>query len=512
MFISIAETSRLIPQPAERPLFLDVKGPEFITDAKVPRSLKVFRGFRLHKAFMATSDFTTTQIVIPRPQGEDTPHVVNYWKPRTIPAYRGSGNVEAPLAVATTDHWNRLNDCVYPACLVDFQQRFEASKGAPPGTKQRVLGMAFISTGNTSTSLADSSTQSGTPFGTGGSMASVTKVIQEIFAVKVDALQDLSFIRETDRALARAFAAEFTRLQLIVGEDLNTSLRGLAIDLKRAAGDLIRDLDVACREITGLPSTNPSMGLALGRFHRTVQMKLAVPLLWLDSAREDMQRFLQTRLSEPHARKTLTSLQACLADKLDAHEQRVQDIATSQSLDDPDVALRVLVGMAASPPVDTKLFPGSMEGLLGSLGIDAADTGNPPASCKEGVARRWAAITQEAIWRIEGRDTPIEITSGMPQGLHLGYEDDFLHRRTGDIPRVFSDPEFLMEIGHSTYNWGCPNPAEGQRTYQVAQIPPPHHFQWIYQVAQGHLRIANHRHRLRCWMSQTQNQQGQLAL
>ena len=464
LFVSITEASRLVPQPAERPLFLDVRGPEFVTNAQVPRSPKVFRGFRLHKTYMATPGSKAVQVVLPRLRGEGTPPVASYWKPRTIPAYRGGGNVEAPLAVASTDHWNQINDCVYPACLADFRQRFEASKGAPPETNPLVIGTAFISTGDASTSLPGSSTQSSTPTKSSGSVEAATKIIQEILAVRVEALQDLSLVRETDRALARAFAAEFSRIQLVVGDDLNTSLRGLAVDLKNATSDLLKDLDTAYRGMTGQATVSPSMGLAMSRFQRLVQMKLAAPLLRLDAAREDIQTFLRTRLSESHARKVLTSYQTSLAEKVEAHESRIRDIAIRKTLEDPEVALRIMVGMAASLPIETKLFPSYLNGVLGSLGIGATDTGNPPASPKEGVARRWATITQEAIWRMEGKSTPVEVAPEVPQGLHLGYEDDFLSRRTEDIPRVFSDPEFLMEIGHSAYGWDCPKPADGQES------------------------------------------------
>ena len=52
----------------------------------------------------------------------------------------------------------------------------------------------------------------------------VHKILAQIFALKVETVQEMGFVQETDRALARALMSEFVRLQLIVGEDLNTSL------------------------------------------------------------------------------------------------------------------------------------------------------------------------------------------------------------------------------------------------------------------------------------------------
>ena len=230
--------------------------------------------------------------------------MVNYWKARTIPEYPGGSTIDVPLAVAAADHWNQLKDPVYPACLLGFQKKHEASKGITPEA-----GLPTTETASTST--ASSSTHSAATSETNEVAAPVKRILQEIFAVKVETMQDMGFIRETDQALARAFATEFARLQLIVGEDLNTSLRGLK-----------------------------------------------------------------------------TSVMTSLVDKLTSHEQRIQDLVLEHTLEEPEVSLQVLVGLGAYQPIDTKLFPGIMEGLLGSLGIDVTGGGNPPTSSKEGVARR----------------------------------------------------------------------------------------------------------------------------
>ena len=52
----------------------------------------------------------------------------------------------------------------------------------------------------------------------------VHEILSQIFALKVETMQEMGFIQETDRALARTLMSEFVWLQLIVGEDLNNSL------------------------------------------------------------------------------------------------------------------------------------------------------------------------------------------------------------------------------------------------------------------------------------------------
>ena len=49
----------------------------------------------------------------------------------------------------------------------------------------------------------------------------------------------MGFVRETDRALARALMSEFVRLQLIVGEDLNTSLQAMYAEMETSTSKLL---------------------------------------------------------------------------------------------------------------------------------------------------------------------------------------------------------------------------------------------------------------------------------
>ena len=115
------------------------------------------------------------------------------------------------------------------------------------------------------------------------------------------------------------------------------------------------------------------------------------------------------------------------------------------------------MGLGADQPLDTKFFPGIMEGLLGSHGINATGGKDPPTSSKEGAARMWATTIQNAICRMEKRDIPPEITQGMPSGLHISYEEDFLHCQTTQVPRVFTDPKFLPGMANSVYDLPIPS-------------------------------------------------------
>ena len=246
----------------------------------------------------------------------------------------------------------------------------------------------------------------------------------------------MGFIREVDRALAKSIMSEFIRLQLIVGDDLNTSLWAMHADLEATTDELIRDLDIAAQNSTDLPSENPSVRVALHRFKELVKLKLTLLLAQVDAAHEDIDRFLQHRLEELHSQADMTNLIESLSQRVAAHQSRVHQIVYSEPLKHAEVAQRVLMGMAADQPVESNFFPGILEGLLGRLSIAAPGEKNPPTMSKEGAARLWASAVLDAVQKTEKRRVRLETSesSGMPPGLHPNYEEDFLNCQSHQVP------------------------------------------------------------------------------
>ena len=201
-------------------------------------------------------------------------------------------------------------------------------------------------------------------------------------------MQEMGFVRETDRALARALMSEFVRLQLIVGEDLNTSLRVMHAEMETVTSELLRDLDIASHNAMEVPSANPSVRVALDHFNQLVRLKLVLLLTQLDAAREDMERFLHYHLSQLHAQTELRSLLSNLTERIAAHQCRVRQIVQGEALKNIEVSQSVLVGLGADQPIESNFFPGVLEGLLGSLGINAAG-GKKPQPPPEKVLPRW---------------------------------------------------------------------------------------------------------------------------
>ena len=335
MFIHITEASQVIPHPTERPLFLDVKHPSLITDSNAPRPPQVFRGFKLHKVHLVEEDTRTTQVAIPHLEGENIHHRIIYQKPQIIPEFCMSETIEAPLAVADEKHWNILKDPMFPACLVGFKDRHETSKGTTSQAGPSTRGMTLMTTLSSATG---SSSQSAPTSDVNEVREQVHEILAQIFALKVETVQEMGFVRETDRALARALMSGFVKLQLIVGEDLNTSLQAMHAEMETTTSKLLRDLDIASHNAMEVPPANPSVRVALDCFNQLVKLKLVLLLTQLDAAREDMGRFLHYCLSQLHAQTELRSLLRNLTERMAAHQCRVCQIVQSEALKNIEVS------------------------------------------------------------------------------------------------------------------------------------------------------------------------------
>ena len=381
MFVQINEASKVIPLPYVQPLFLDVPTTSDVMDSNKPKSPHAFRAFRLHRVIYMEGSTLTTQVAFPHLGGKTESHLLNFQKQQLIPELCELPLLSVALAVADDEHWNIANDPIYPACLAEFRKRH--------GNK--FVKMSGTGGGSPTLAMTPPSVTSPKPpptpiLGDHEVMELVRDTLDQVYALHLETLQEMGFIREVDRALAKSIMSEFIRLQLIVGEDLNTSLWAMHADLEATTDELIRDLDIAVQNSTDLSSENPSVRVVLHRFKELVKLKLTLLLAQVDAACEDMDRFLQNRLEELCSQADMRNLIESLSQRVAAHQSRVCQIVYIEPLKHAEVTQRVLMGMAADQPMESNFFPGILEGLLGRLGIAAPGEKNPPTSSKEGAA------------------------------------------------------------------------------------------------------------------------------
>ena len=250
--------------------------------------------------------------------------------------------------------------------------------------------------------------------------------MDQLHNLHLETVQEMGFIQGVDQAMAKSIMVEFLRLRLITRDNLSTTLRTWHADMEATTEEFLRDLESAAQTSTTLPSKNAAIEVALYKYRELAKLKLALPLAQLDTAQEEMEKFIQHHLEEMQSQQEMRHLVVELSSKVTAHQSRVCQVLCSKPLRHAEVAQLILVGMAADQPLESNYFPGLLEGLLGRLGIAALGESKPPTSSREGAGHLWSSTMHEAVLWMEQREVETPGSAGLPQCLDLHYEEDFL--------------------------------------------------------------------------------------
>ena len=138
-------------------------------------------------------------------------------------------------------------------------------------------------------------------------------ILKCIHALCLQALHDVGGIRE--QAAVCTLMAEFTRLQLILAEDLTKSLSALHSELETSSevlsSDLFSVLNLHSGDLVFLWVKE-----IIQKYHQSISMKVNLPLIELEAAKEDLGRFLQGHLhdlsSNPRSQEVVEELSQTL--------------------------------------------------------------------------------------------------------------------------------------------------------------------------------------------------------
>ena len=258
----------MIPLPGVPTLFLDVKTPEDITDSKVSRPPQDFRGFKLHQVIFTGVSPPIRQVAIPHLQGKTVSSWALRQKQVLPPELEKAPQITVALSAADANHWNIVNDPIFPSCLDIFKARHEASLASEVATS---TGGA-TSRGGSSTPpqelpLATWPQPPPTPtLGWQEVEARVAEVMDQVHDIHLQTVQEMGFIQEIDQAFSKSLMVEFLRLKVITGDDLSKILRTWQADMEAAMDKFLKDLDAATQTSTTLPSKNAAVGVALRQF------------------------------------------------------------------------------------------------------------------------------------------------------------------------------------------------------------------------------------------------------
>ena len=426
MFIHASEASEFLPVAKGHPVLLDASATEVLGDIETSALPLLLRGFQLHTVLVPLAKGGKARnIVLPRFQGGGASALILYDEETVSPELGPQPPMRISLCAPSQDHWTIVLDTVFPSTIEEYRRLREQAASKPMKTG----ALPSSSSGNGAGRAEAAPSRERT-------LQMASSILDQAHALQLQSMGDLGRIRDLDRTLAGTLMAEFSRVQLIVQEDVGKSLVTLRSDLLASCSAFIADIG----RVMDVPPADPRLTLleaSLERFRRQASLKFDLPLAEMDAAAVDIMAFMNARLQELSSRSELPDLIEEAARLMDRHNNRVWELVRNPDLGLSDVYSRVLVGLLARQPIEADLFPGILEGLAGNLGLSPAGTVNPPRSRQEGMMRRWATALRQATY--DPSDTGQgSASSTTPLGLHLDYSMEFRSRRVGDIPPVLT--------------------------------------------------------------------------
>ena len=422
MFIHASEASEFLPVAEGHPVLLDASATEVLGDIETSASPLSLRGFQLHTVLVPLAKGGKAHnIVSPRFQGGNASALILYDEETVSPELGPQPPMRISLCAPSQDHWTIVLDTVFPSTIEEYRRLREQAASKP--TKMGALPSS--SSGNRAGRAEATPSREQT-------LQMARSILDQAHALQLQSMGDLGHIRDLDRTLAGTLMAEFSRVQLIVQEDVGKSLVALRSDLLATCSAFVVDVG----RVMDVPPADPRLALleaSLERFWRQASLKFDLPLAEMDAAAVDITAFMNARLQELSSRSELPDLIEEAARLMDRHNNRVWELVRNPDLGLSDVYSWVLVGLLARQPIEADLFPGILEGLAGNLGLSPAGMVNPPRSRQEGMMRWWATALRQAAY--DPSDTGQgSASSTTPLGLHLDYSMEFRSRRVGDIP------------------------------------------------------------------------------
>ena len=207
-------------------------------------------------------------MALPHLQGETVCH----WAPRQkqvlMLKLEEAPQLTVALSAANANHWNIVNDPIFPSCLDTFKVRHKASLASEAATlTRRSSSQGESSTPPQELPLTTWPQPPPTPTLDWWEVDErVAKVMDQVYNLHLKMVQEMGFVREVDQALSKSLMVEFLRLKVITGDDLSATLRTWQANMEAATDKFLRDVDAATQTSTTLPSKNAAVGAALRQY------------------------------------------------------------------------------------------------------------------------------------------------------------------------------------------------------------------------------------------------------
>ena len=241
------------------------------------------------------------------------------YEPEKFPqSMRQGPKMAIPRRPPSSEHWNIESDLILTIMTDTYQQRLEAKRAGQD--QERESAGAEVSPretpvpGEAPLAIAGGS-KAASPMETTcqgeKDLETAVGTVERIHALRLQIIHDMGSVREVEQAAVCTLMAEFARLQTILCEDLTKSLLALRSELEASSKVLLADIFNILNLCPGDRGFSQVRKL-IQKHHQPVSMKINLPLIELEAAKEDLDRFLQERLralgSDPKAREVLEEI------------------------------------------------------------------------------------------------------------------------------------------------------------------------------------------------------------
>ena len=322
MFIHASQASEFLPVAEGHPVLLDASATEVLGDIETSVSPLSLRGFQLHTVLVPLAEGTKARnIVLPRFQGGGTFALIPYDEETVSPELGPQPPMRISLCAPSQDHWTIVLDTVFPSTIEEYRRLWEQAASKPTETE----ALPSSDSGNRAGRAEAAPSRERT-------LQMARSILDQAHALQLRSMADLGHIRELDRTLAGTLMAEFSRVQLIVLEDVRKSLVALGSDFLDSCSAFI--VDVA--RIMGVTWADPRSALlraSLEGFQRQASLKFDLPLVEMEVAEGDITTFMNTCLQELSSQTELPELINEAARLMGRHNNRVWELVQDPDLD-----------------------------------------------------------------------------------------------------------------------------------------------------------------------------------
>ena len=344
IFVTVSKMSDVIPVVVQHPVLLDVATKDTMTRTGEPMAPSSFRGFRLHTVWTRPSGGDLVhQVTFPHLLGEATTSMLEYEQEKFPQGLMQGPKMAINLRLPSSDHWNIISDLVLPVTVDTYRQQREA-KHAEQDLEGRSAGAEVSPEQAPAPGKAPQ-------VGAGGSKAAfptetthqreraletALDILEHIHAICLQVIHDMGGMRELEQTVVHTLMAEFVRLQLILGEDLTKSLLALHSELETSSEALSSDLFSVLNLHSG-DLAFPRVKELTQKHHQSISMKVNLPLMKLEAAREDLGRFLQRCLHELSSDSRSREMVEELSQTLSTYANRIQEAILVPGIQEPAV-------------------------------------------------------------------------------------------------------------------------------------------------------------------------------